>query len=123
MAFSAEISRTNPSCLLFLVDQSKSMDGPFGGQPGKKKAEGVADAINRLLQNLVLKCAKSEGIRDYFYVGAIVYGGQGGPAWGAALAGQHLIPVSNLANNPLRVEQRTRKIDDGAGGILEQKFK
>jgi hypothetical protein len=28
-----------------------------------------------------------------------------------------------LANNPLRVEQRTRKVDDGAGGLLEQKFK
>src|SRR5439155_11815064 len=72
---------------------------------------------------LVLKCAKSEGIRDYFYVGAIAYGGQVAPAWGGALAGQHLIPVSNLANSPLRVEARTRKIDDGAGGILEQKFK
>ena len=66
MAFTAEISRTNPTCLLFLVDQSSSMDKPFGGQPGKKKSEGVADAINRLLQNLTLKCAKSEGIRDYF---------------------------------------------------------
>ena len=123
MDYTAEISRTNPTCFLFRVDQSSSMLEPFGKQPEKQKAEGVADAINRLLQNLVLKCAKSEGIRDYFYVGAIVYGGQVAPAWGGALAGQHLIPVSNLANNPLRVEQRTRKIDDGAGGILEQKFK
>ena len=62
MAFTAEISRTNPTCLLFLVDQSSSMDKPFGGQPGKKKSEGVADAINRLLQNLVLKCAKADGV-------------------------------------------------------------
>ena len=28
-----------------------------------------------------------------------------------------------LANNPLRVEQRTRRVDDGAGGLIEQKFK
>ena len=74
MPFSAEISRTNPTCLLFLIDQSNSMDGPFAGQPGKKKADGVADAINRLLQNLALKCAKSDGIRDYFFVGVIGYG-------------------------------------------------
>lgn len=121
--YTAEISRTNPTCFLFLVDQSSSMLEPFGKQPEKQKAEGVADAINRLLQNLVLKCAKSEGIRDYFYVGAIVYGGQVASAFGGALQGQQLVPVSSLANNPLRVEQRTRKVDDGAGGILEQKFK
>jgi hypothetical protein len=123
MDYTAEISRTNPTCFLFLVDQSSSMLEPFGKQPEKQKAEGVADAINRLLQNLVLKCAKSEGIRDYFHVGAIMYGGHVGSAFGGALKGQQLVPVSSLANNPLRVEQRTRKIDDGAGGILEQKFK
>jgi hypothetical protein len=65
MPYTAEISRTNPTSFLFLVDQSSSMLEPFGAQPHKQKAEGVADAINRLLQNLVLKCAKSEGIRDY----------------------------------------------------------
>ena len=123
MPYTAEISRTNPTCFLFLVDQSSSMLEPFGKQPEKQKAEGVADAINRLFQNLVLKCAKSEGIRDYFHVGAIVYGGQVASAFGGALAGQHLVPVSVLANSPLRVEPRTRKIDDGAGGLIEQKFK
>jgi hypothetical protein len=123
MPYLAEISRTNPTCFLFLVDQSASMMEPFGSQPTKQKAEGVADAINRLLQNLVLKCAKSEGIRDYFYVGLIGYGGRVNPALGGALAGQTVVPVSAVANNPLRVEQRTRKIDDGAGGILEQSFK
>jgi hypothetical protein len=96
---------------------------PFGGQPDKQKAEGVADALNRLLQNLVLKCAKSEGIRDYFYVGLIGYGGRVTSSFGGALAGQTLAPISQVANNPLRVEQRTRKVDDGAGGLLEQKFK
>src|ERR1700757_3512925 len=106
----AEISRTNPTCFLFLVDQSSSMMEPFGSQPGKKKAEGVADAINRLLQNLVLKCAKSDGIRDYFHVGVIGYGTKVEPALGGTLAGRRLVPVSALANFPLRIEQRTRKV-------------
>ncbi|HEY7315800.1 MAG TPA: vWA domain-containing protein [Gemmataceae bacterium] len=123
MPYAAEITRTNPTCFVFLVDQSSSMLEPFGGQPDKKKAEGVADAINRLLQNLILKCAKSDGIRDYFYVGVIGYGGRVVSALGGNLAGQTLVPISAIANNPLRVEQRTRKVDDGAGGILEQKFK
>ena len=94
MAFSAEISRTNPTCLLFLVDQSKSMDGPFGGQPGKKKSEGVADAINRLLQNLVLKCAKADGVRDYFHVGVIGYGHEVSPQLAGTTADQPLVPIS-----------------------------
>jgi hypothetical protein len=64
MSYSAEISRINPSCFLFLIDQSGSMQDSFGsGEIVKKKADGVADAINRLLQELVLKCAKSVGHR------------------------------------------------------------
>src|SRR5262249_34161691 len=123
MPYVAEISRTNPSCFLFLVDQSGSMIKPFGGEVGKIKAQGVADAINRLLQNLVLKCAKSEGIRDYFHVGVIGYGMQVAPGFGGKRAGRRLVPISEIANSPLRVEQRTRKVDDGAGGLVEQKFK
>src|SRR5437667_1398506 len=111
MPYSAEISRTNPTCFLFLVDQSSSMLEPFGAQPDKQKAEGVADAINRLLQNLVLKSAKADGIRDYFYAGLIGYGGRVGSALGGALGGQTLVPVSAVASNPLRIEQRTRKVD------------
>jgi hypothetical protein len=123
MPYIAEISRSNPSCFLFLVDQSGSMTKPFGGQTGRAKAEGVADAINRLLQNLAIKCAKSEGIRDYFYVGVIGYGVRVAPAFGGTLAGRGLVPISEVANKPLRIEQRTRKVDDGAGGIVEKKLR
>jgi hypothetical protein len=123
MPYTAEISRAAPTCFLFLIDQSSSMGGPFGGQPGRKKAEGVADAVNRLLQNLALKCAKSDGIRDYFLVGVIGYGEQVGSALGGPLAGRHLVPISAVANSPLRVEARSRKVDDGAGGLIEESFK
>lgn len=123
MPYSAEITRTNPTCLVFLVDQSSSMRDPFAGQVDKKKADGVADAINRLLQNLILKCSKSDGVRDYFHVGLLGYGGRVASALSGSLAGQPLVPISAIANNPLRVEPRTRKVDDGAGGILEQTFK
>lgn len=123
MPYSAEISRVNPTCILFLIDQSGSMSDPFGGQSGKQKAEGVSDAINRLLQNLVIKCAKSEGVRDYFHVGVIGYGSQVAPALGGALAGRPLVPISEVANSPIRVEQRTKKVDDGAGGLVDQSIK
>src|SRR3984957_17767355 len=123
MPYAAELRRTNPTCLVFLIDQSSSMAEPFGAQPEKPKAEGVADGINRLLQNLILKCAKGDGIRDYFHLGVIGYGGRVAWALAGNLAGQKLVPVSVLANNPLKVEQRTRKVDNGSGGVIEQTFK
>jgi hypothetical protein len=124
MTYTAEISRTNPSCLLFLIDQSGSMDDAFGaGEGSRKKADGVADAINRLIQNLVIKCAKSEGVRDYYHVGVLGYGTKTGPAFGGTLAGRDLVPISEIADNPARVEERSKKVDDGAGGLVEQTVK
>lgn len=123
MAYTAEISRTNPSCFLFVIDQSGSMADPFGGEAGKRKADGVADALNRLLQNLVIKCAKTEGVRDYYSIGVIGYGARVGSAFLGALAGQELVPISQVAANPARIEERAKKVDDGAGGLVEQKVK
>ena len=80
--YSAEISRANPTCFLFLVDQSLSMREPFGGSE-KSKAEEVADVINRLLQTLVYRCAMGASILDRYYVGVIGYG----KTVGSALAG------------------------------------
>ena len=43
MPYQAEISRSNPSCFLFLIDQSGSMSDPFaGGEAKRKKADLVA---------------------------------------------------------------------------------
>jgi len=121
-SYSAEISRANPSCFLFLIDQSGSMQDIVPGW-GRSKAQGVADAINKLLQNLVIKCAKGEGVRDYYYAGVIGYGEHVGPAFSGALAGRELVPLSEIANSPARIEERARKEDDGAGGIMERKVK
>lgn len=121
MAYSAEISRGNPTCFVFLIDQSGSMADVFGGgEVNQKKADGVADAVNRMLQNLVIKCAKEEGIRDFFHIGVIGYGAQVGPAFAGTLAGRPLVPISEVGNSPARVEQRNKKVPDGAGGIIDQ---
>ena len=148
MAYTAEISRANPSCFLFLIDQSGSMqeilnpsdiqamEQPFSADGktythtanGKTKAEEVADAINRILQNLSIKCAKEEGIRDYFEIGVIGYGGENisshvCSAFGGALSGRDLIKISELAQSPARLEKRTKKVSDGAGGLVEQEVR
>lgn len=121
--YSAEISRINPTCFLFLVDQSGSMDLPFGGESGKKKAEGVADAINRLFQSLLLRCSRGDEVLDRYYVGLLGYNSRVASGFGGALAGQYLVPISQIGANPLRIETRVRTIDDGAGGLVQQNIK
>ena len=123
MPYSAEISRSNPTCFLFLIDQSKSMLGPIGGGEGKKKADAVADSLNRLIYTLVLRCVWGQAVLDRFHVGVLGYGRQIVPALGGPLAGRGLVPISELARCPLRVEQRVNLVDDGRGGQVEQTVK
>lgn len=93
---------------------------PDSEQPDRRKADALSLAINRLLQNLVIRCAKEEGVRDYFSVCVIGYGSKVGPAFSGPLAGRETVPISDVGNMPARVEQKVKKTDDGAGGILEQ---
>lgn len=71
--YDAQISRENPGCLIFLIDQSGSMDNEIDG---RAKKEVVADAINRVLENLVINCTRGNDPkpRDYFDVGVWGYG-------------------------------------------------
>ncbi|MGX9884642.1 vWA domain-containing protein [Streptomyces sp. NPDC002276] len=119
MPYTAEISRTSPTCFIFLVDQSTSMTDPIGGEDPTRKADVVADAINRLLTELSVKCAKEEGVRDYFHIAVIGYGSAVGSAFQGELAGRDLVPLSEVADAPARIETRAKKVSDGAGGLVE----
>ena len=123
MPYAAEISRAAPSCFLFVVDQSGSMeDGFAGADSGRSKAQELADVINRLLQTLVTRCAQGEDVHDYFEIGAIGYGEAVGHALRGPLAGRDFVPISEIAFNPALLEQRTRKIPDGDGGFLDESY-
>lgn len=122
MSYSAEISRTSPTAFLFLVDQSGSMQDVMGN--GKSKAQFVADVLNRTLATLITRCTKSEGTRDYFEVGVLGYSGsmaENGLA--GHLSSAILHPISQIEAHPLRVEDRKKRVDDGAGGLIEQSIK
>lgn len=117
MPYSAEISRANPTCFLFLIDQSESMRDPIGGgDVPMQKAEAVADAVNRLLSELSIKCAKEDGVRDYFHVGVIGYGAEVRPIFDGALAGREIVPLSEVAAQPARIEERARPARPGRSG-------
>ncbi|MFC4562828.1 hypothetical protein ACFO4E_13255 [Nocardiopsis mangrovi] len=120
MSYSAEISRVNPSAFIFLIDQSHSMIDSIGGEQRRPKMDVVADSLNRLLTELVVKCAKEEGVRDYFHIAVLGYGNRNvASALPAGLGGSGPAPVSVIADNPLRVDKKMRKVPDGAGGLVE----
>lgn len=121
--YTAEISRNNPSMILFLLDQSGSMQDVFEPESGVTKAQALADAINKLLQTACIKCAREEGIRDYFHVGVIGYGKQVGPAFAGSLSGRELVAISEVGGMPARIDTRTKKVPDGAGGLVDQEVK
>ncbi len=123
MTYSAEISRNQPTCFLFIVDQSGSMEDTFPGS-SRSKSQVVADVINKTLFALITRCTKSDGVRNYFDIGVIGYSDDVSySGLRGALGNSILHPVSKIESGPVALEERVKKIDDGAGGIVEHKIK
>lgn len=109
--YAAPISRQNPACVLFLLDQSGSMEAPMmlPGHGSTPRKQAVADVVNRLLGELVLCCTKGVDVYDRFHVGVITYGE--GVASAPSFNG--LEPLSKVALRNCKVEQRAVKNPDG----------
>ncbi|HEX8472744.1 MAG TPA: vWA domain-containing protein [Pyrinomonadaceae bacterium] len=117
--YSTQITRANPTCIILLIDQSGSMADPFSGDTIIRKADYVADVVNHTLHDLVIRCTKTEEVRNYYYISVIGYGRHVGSAFGGALASRTLIPIADVAEYPLRIETRFKRVPDGAGGAVE----
>jgi hypothetical protein len=106
------IDRLSPGLIVFLVDQSESMSALLPGS-GVSKAQAVADQINRLIYELILRSVKSprEPPRAYFYAAVVGYSSapDGSPLVGHCLTGSSahpmgLLSTTELAANPLRID-------------------
>lgn len=124
MPYTADISRANPACFLFLLDQSGSMQQALAGQPGQRKMDQAADAINRILDTVAQRCSQGMDIRDYFVIGVIGYNtdGTGRPVISSGLQGtspeQPFLPISQVVDVAEVVERQVKE-SDGAGGLLD----
>jgi len=117
MTYQTEISRENPTCFLFVIDQSGSMSETLDS--GRSKAQFLADVLNKTLATMVTRCAKADGIRNYFDVGVLAYGGSGvREPLATQYGGAGIVGIQALGSAPLRVEQRDRTQDDGLGGVV-----
>jgi hypothetical protein len=119
MPYSAEITRRHPAYFIFTVDRSASMNDEHASNSGKSKAESVADAINRIIANVVIRCSKNEGVYDYFSISVIGYGAQVGSAFSGPLAGRPIASASELDANPARLEARKQRVRDRNGKMVD----
>lgn len=74
--YSARITRKTPSAFVFMLDLSGSMEEKvvFNGET-VTKASALAALINNTLSELVYRCRREEGYRDYLDIAVIGYGG------------------------------------------------
>lgn len=110
-AYRQSVSRSDPGCVVILLDRSDSMKLPWG-RTGSTLAEGAALAVNNILLDMCIKATAEVNapVRHYFDVGVFSYGarllepGEGvESAFGGALAGQGLVPLPELAEHPMSV--------------------
>lgn len=122
MPYSAQISRNQPTAFIFLIDQSGSMKDTMPS--GESKSQFVANVLNKAIYQMIIRCTKSNGVRDYFDLGVIAYGGNGVTSgFGGTLGQSMLHPISRVEQSPLRIDTKNKKVSDGAGGIVEHAVK
>ena len=113
MSYTEKMSSANPGCIIIMIDQSGSMADPHGNS-GKQKKDSASLAVNRVIYEIAEASSDGEAIKDRCFIGVIGYGDRD--------SGVDLIlgdMISNIAENPLRVEKIKKKIPDGAGGLIE----
>jgi hypothetical protein len=127
MPYEQEISRINKALFVFLLDQSFSMEEPLGNSQNRKMDELVT-AINGWLQNMAMRATGGEGIKDWMDIGAIGYRTDmdenpiiESPFIGAALEGRQLVSITDIGNNPGRMESKVQQFyDDDTGELMER---
>lgn len=109
--YNQTVSRPDPGCIVILLDRSDSMKVPWSGTGGTL-AEGAALVLNNMLVDLCILATKQHDapVRHYYDIGIFGYGarlhtpGEGvESAFGGALAGRGLVPLPEVAQQPLAV--------------------
>lgn len=114
-AYTAQITRSTPTAFIFLVDQSKSMGRTttLNGED-MSLAEAVARIVNNQINELVLRCIKTNEVRHYYDIAVIGYGHEVYSGWNGELEDCDFVSPEEIKNNPFkrivtREEVRTRR--------------
>lgn len=120
------LNQSTPGCFVFLVNQSGSMKQPFPALFPRSKSEIVPLSINGLLQNLVVTCTLSDGVRPFVDVGVIGYrtDPQGTPRIESCLqpplSEKPLVSIREIEANVARIETVNQTYYDPDTGNPEE---
>ncbi len=115
-----------PGCLIIMLDQSGSMEDPMGSGligAGTRKADAAAMVVNNMLKEVVSRSTQGTDVRPRVDLSVIGYGGPNQTvhnALGGALAGQDTAPISMVAANPMRIENRVDQEFNAETGTMIQ---
>ena len=110
MPYSAMLGSTTPGTIIFLLDQSLSMEEPFG--ESGTRMEIAANAINRTIAKIVSASKKGKEVSPRVFISAIGYGD-----------GVKVLlndTVDEINDNVLRVEMKERKTFDGIDTVVSK---
>ena len=126
MPYQAEISRSNPGVIGFLIDQSGSMEYMMRGT-SMKKSRICADYIDSFLDRLITRNLDGDIVKNRFEVFALGYGQDenGNPVYSVLSGYQMGQPPISLEK--LDSFRQIREVDkkykepepDGAGGTID----
>lgn len=113
--YTAQITRNTPTAFIFMIDQSISMSRKLNYR-GEfiTLADAVARIVNNQINELVLRCIRTNEVRHYYDIAVIGYGDNANYGWKGTLAGRDFVSPEELKNNPfkkitVKEEKRTRK--------------
>lgn len=106
-------SSATPGLLIILVDQSGSMMKPYDGEDSR--TQFAAKAVNRVINTIIQKNFDGKQPKNRCFITVIGYDAEVKKLTSGFL--------QKLEENPLRVEEVTKKVSDGAGGLVEIKVK
>jgi TIR domain len=115
--YGVSMNTRRPGCFILLVDQSGSMNFRIAGTAIQKRAV-VADAVNSLLYEAVLRATGDDGVKHRFDIGILGYGADAEGVHSAF--GKDLASISEIAEIDEPPQNLVVRQPDGRGGISEQ---
>jgi hypothetical protein len=121
MRWSADI----PGCLVFLIDQSPATGAVIGaGLIGAqtRRADAIAMVVNNIVHELVQRCRVGTVVRPRIDIAILGYGVEGRvqSAFAGTIAGKELLSITDLANNPLKVNETVAtEFEPETGGLIQ----
>ena len=106
-------SSATPGLLIILIDQSGSMLSPYSGN--ETRTVFASKVINRVINEIIQKNFNGDKPKNRCFISVIGYNHNV-----KELCSGYL---TDLYNNPLRIETVKKKVPDGAGGLVEQEIK